>query len=97
MAFEHGTTRNQADQAARAIGKCNVATDPGHIVGDIAEQPAALRDHVIVIPWEEFLEYGAAARKKPMDVAILWHALARSVCYWKRIAFEHGDGGIEIR
>src|ERR1700744_4852908 len=97
MAFEHGTARKQTDQVARAVSKPDVATYPDHIVGDITDQAAALGNDLGVVSREEFLKYRAAARKEPMGMTTLWHALARRVCCRKRIAFEQGDCGIEIR
>src|SRR6266702_979623 len=97
MAFEHGTARKQTGQVTRAVSKPDVATDPDHIVGDITDQAAALRDDFHVVSREEFLEYRAAARKEPMGMATLRHALARRIGCRKCIAFEHGDDSIEIR
>jgi len=97
MAFQHGTACEQADQAAVAVSQPDVMTYPGDIVDDIAKESSAFLDHLVHKPGEQFLEYRAPARQKPVGMAPLRDALARSVCCRELVAFEHSYGGKEIR
>lgn len=97
MPLEHGAARKQADQVALAVSKPDIAAHPYHVVGNITDLPAALRDNLGVVPRKECFDDRASAREETVRMASLRHPLARSVGSREGIAFKQGDRRIEIR